>query len=101
MNKAELIDAIHADLAQLDLQCSKASIDCILDATSRAIKNHLANCDAGAEAEAILPGLGKLKTTTRAARTGRNPQTGAPVEIPERVAIKFSASKALAEALNK
>lgn len=47
-----------------------------------------------------LPGLGKLKTSTRAARTGRNPQTGAPVEIPERIAVKFSAGKALDDALN-
>ena len=50
--------------------------------------------------EITLPGIGKLAVTHRAARTGRNPQTGAPVEIPARVAVKFSASKALAEALN-
>ena len=48
----------------------------------------------------MLPGLGKLKATTRAARTGRNPQTGAPVEIPERMAVKFVAGKALEDWIN-
>ena len=54
----------------------------------------------GVDAEAVLRGLGKLKATTRAARTGRNPQTGEPVEIPERMAVKFSAGKALEDWIN-
>ena len=49
--------------------------------------------------EIALPGLGKLKATTRAAREGRNPATGEAVQIPARNAVKFSASKALKDAI--
>ena len=45
-------------------------------------------------------GLGKLKFTTRAARTGRNPATGESIEIPAKNAVKFSVAKALSDALN-
>jgi len=46
------------------------------------------------------PGFGKFSTTQRSARTGRNPQTGAPVDIPASTAMKFSASSALKATLN-
>ena len=45
--------------------------------------------------EFSLPGIGKLKLTVRAARIGRNPQTGVAVEIPEKKAVKFVAAKQL------
>lgn len=95
MNKAELIAAIAADI-----NIPRATVETVLESQGRVIANHLAECDAHAEAEATLPGLGKLKTTTRAPRTGRNPRTGAAVQIPERVAVRFSASKALGDTLN-
>lgn len=95
MNKAELIRAIASETGLL-----KATVENVLEAQGRIIASHLANCDANAEAEAVLPGLGKLKTTTRAARTGRNPQTGESIEIPERVAVNFHAGKYLADGLN-
>lgn len=47
-----------------------------------------------------LPGLGTLEVVDRAARTGRNPQTGEPVEIPARSVVKFKPAKSLREALN-
>jgi DNA-binding protein HU-beta len=46
------------------------------------------------------PGFGSFSTTQRAARTGRNPQTGAPVNVPASTAMKFSASSALKAELN-
>jgi DNA-binding protein HU-beta len=46
------------------------------------------------------PGFGSFSTTQRAARTGRNPQTGAPVDVPASTAMKFSASSALKAELN-
>jgi DNA-binding protein HU-beta len=49
--------------------------------------------------EAVLPGLGKLVTGQRAARTGRNPKTGEPVEIPASKTVKFKAAKALKDNL--
>lgn len=95
MNKAELIAAIAADI---NLQ--KVVVESVLESAGRVIAQHFAAADAGVDAEAVLPGLGKLKATTRAARTGRNPQTGEPVEIPERMAVKFAAGKALDDWIN-
>ena len=48
-----------------------------------------------------LVGFGSFGTVKRAARTGRNPQTGATVQIPASVAPKFKAGKALKDAVNK
>lgn len=48
-----------------------------------------------------LPGIGALSVSERAARTGRNPQTGQVISIPARKAVKFSAAKTLLEGLNK
>ena len=95
MNKSELIAAIAADT-----RLAKHNVEIVLESAGRVIAQHFAAADAGVDAEAVLPGLGKLKATTRAARTGRNPQTGEPVEIPERMAVKFSASKALEDTIN-
>jgi DNA-binding protein HU-beta len=95
MNKSELIAAIAADT-----RLAKHNVEIVLDSLARVVSGHLASADPHVDAEVTLPGLGKLKATTRAARTGRNPATGAPVEIPERVAVKFAAGKALDDLLN-
>lgn len=44
--------------------------------------------------EFTVPGLGKLVKSHRAARTGRNPQTGEPIQIKARTALKFRVAKA-------
>ena len=49
----------------------------------------------------VLPGFGSFKVSKRAARDGRNPQTGATIKIPATNAAKFSAGKGLKEAINK
>lgn len=96
MNKAELIEAIHKELA-----VSKAAIADVLEAQGHVITQHLALAeDQGIESEAVLPGLGKFKTGYREARTGRNPQTGETVQIDGRVTVKFVAGKQLKAALN-
>lgn len=46
------------------------------------------------------PGFGAFSTSQRAARTGRNPQTGAEIKIAASTAMKFTAAKALKDALN-
>lgn len=46
------------------------------------------------------PGFGAFSISERAARTGRNPQTGAEIQIPKTTAMKFTAAKALKDALN-
>lgn len=99
MNKNDLIHALQQELdahrEQLAGSATKKEAAQILDAVVSALTEGLLE-----EGEVTLPGLGKLKATLRAARTGRNPQTGAEIEIPARTTVKFSASKALDEALN-
>jgi DNA-binding protein HU-beta len=46
---------------------------------------------------ATLPGVGSFKLTTRAARAGRNPISGAKIQIPEKKHIKFVAAKSFKE----
>lgn len=50
--------------------------------------------------EVSLHGFGKFAPTTRAARTGRNPQTGEEIQIPASKTVTFKASKQLKDALN-
>lgn len=42
--------------------------------------------------EVTIPGLGKLKVVTKAARAGRNPATGEAIDIPEKRVVKFTPS---------
>ena len=95
MNKSELIAAIAAEST-----CSRANVDIVLDSLAKVVTDHLAGADPHVDAEVTLPGLGKLKTTTRAARTGRNPQTGAEIQIPAKRAPTFTPAKALKDACN-
>ncbi len=90
MNKSELIDAIAASA---DL--SKASAGRALDAAVEAITNALKSDDS-----VSLVGFGTFSVKERAARTGRNPQTGAPIEIAAAKIPSFKAGKALKDACN-
>jgi len=49
--------------------------------------------------EAVLPGIGKLSVSQRAARTGHNPKTKEPIQIPAKKVPHFSAAKALKDAV--
>ena len=90
MNKSELIDAVakQADLTKVD--AAKA-----IDATTAAITKALKKGDT-----VTLIGFGTFKVSARAARTGRNPQTGKEIKIAARKAPGFSAGKALKDAVN-
>lgn len=90
MNKTELIDQISesADL-------SKAAAGRALDATLEAITNSLKNSES-----VVLVGFGTFQVKDRAARMGRNPQTGAPIQIKAARVPSFKAGKALKGALN-
>lgn len=90
MNKSELIDAI-ADSADL----SKASAGRALEATLEAVTGALKGGDSVA-----LVGFGTFQVKERAARTGRNPQTGEPMDIAAAKVPSFKAGKALKDALN-
>ncbi len=47
----------------------------------------------------VLPGIGKLVKIKRAARMGRNPATGAQIQIPAKTVVKFKVAKATKEAV--
>jgi DNA-binding protein HU-beta len=90
VNKSELIDAIAASA---DL--SKASAGRALDAALEAVTGALKNNDSVA-----LVGFGTFSVKQRAARTGRNPQTGNPIQIAAATVPAFKAGKALEDAVN-
>lgn len=90
MKKVELIEAIAAEAG-----ITKADAGRALDATIGAITGALAKGD-----KVPLVGFGTFAVSKRAARTGRNPQTGATVQIAARNAVTFKAGAALKEAIN-
>jgi DNA-binding protein HU-beta len=67
----------------------------VLETTIEAISNELA-----AGGEVALAGFGKFSVSQRAARQGRNPSTGATIQIAASKAAKFSAASALKKRLN-
>ena len=90
MNKSELIDAI-AESADI----SKASAGRALDGAMDAIKKALKKGDI-----VTLVGFGSFYVGKRAARTGRNPRTGADIKIKAAKVPKFRAGKALKDSVN-
>lgn len=90
MNKSELIDRIAAGS-----DISRAAAARALDATTDAITNALQQSESVA-----LVGFGTFSVRERAARTGRNPQTGETIEIGAARVPSFKAGKALKDALN-
>ena len=90
MNKSDLVIAI-ADNSGL----SKADAAGALQATTSAISTALASGDSVA-----ITGFGSFLVRARAARTGRNPQTGATIEISASNAPAFNAGKLLKESVN-
>lgn len=90
MKKVELVEAV-ANKAGL----TKADAGRALDATLEVITNALAKGD-----KVPLVGFGTFAVSKRAARMGRNPQTGAEVKIAARNAVTFKAGAALKESVN-
>lgn len=90
MKKVELIEAIAAEAG-----ITKADAGRALDATIGAITGALAKGD-----KVPLVGFGTFAISKRAAREGRNPQTGATVQIAARNAVTFKAGAALKDAVN-
>ena len=89
MNKNELISAVASKTGMTQSQAGQA-----LDATLDVITGALKNGD-----DVRLLGFGNFTVSHRAARMGRNPQTGAPVEIKAANVARFKAGKALKESL--
>ena len=90
MNKGELIDSI-AGQSGLTKADSARALDAMLDAVTGTLM---------AGDKVTLPGFGTFSTSKRAARSGRNPQTGATIKIKARTVAKFKAGKNLSDAVN-
>lgn len=91
MNKTELISAVAEKSG-----VSKKDADKIVNATFDAIKEALAKGD-----KVALVGFGNFEVKERAAREGKNPQTGEKIKIAACKVPGFKAGKALKEAVNK
>ncbi|MDH5855877.1 HU family DNA-binding protein [Lampropedia aestuarii] len=89
MNKTELVEHIAANA-----DISKAAAARALDATIEAIKTTLKKGGSVA-----VVGFGTFEVSKRAARKGRNPQTGAEIKIKAAKVPKFRAGKALKDAV--
>jgi len=90
MNKTELVAAI-AEKTQLTKKDSEMALKAFINVVSEELK----------KGEKIqLVGFGTFEVSDRAARTGKNPQTGNAIDIPASKAPKFKAGKALKETVN-
>jgi len=90
VNKGDLIDAIAKDADISKAQAEKA-LESFVNNVTNALKN---------DKKVSLVGFGTFSASKRAARTGRNPQTGAEIQISAKTVAKFKAGKGLADALN-
>jgi DNA-binding protein HU-beta len=90
MNKQELVDAVAAATGE-----SKAATAETLDAIIESITSAVTKGD-----PVQLIGFGSFSVGARSARVGRNPATGAEIQIPAAKTVKFTAGKAFKDAVN-
>lgn len=90
MNKSELIDAI-AESADISKAAAGRAVDAVVESVTNALK--------GGD-QVTLIGFGTFSVKDRAARTGRNPQTGEEIQIAAAKIPSFKAGKALKDAVN-
>ncbi len=90
MNKTELVDQM-ADTADISKAAAGRALDGMVEAITKALKD--------GEQVSII-GFGSFTVRERAARTGRNPQTGATIAIKASRNPSFKAGKALKDAVN-
>ncbi len=91
MNKSQLIDAMAADAG-----ISKAAAGKALSGMMDAVKGSLKKGD-----KVSLVGFGSWSVSKRAARNGRNPQTGATIKIAAKNVVKFKAGSELKGSVNQ
>ena len=87
MNKAQLVEAIAKD-AKLSKAASAKALDAVITTTKKSLKKG---------DKIALVGFGTFSVTKRAARTGRNPQTGKPIKIAAKKVVKYRAGADLAK----
>ena len=91
MNKSDLISAMAAE-AQMSKADAKKALDAFISSVTNAMK---------AGDKVALVGFGTFSVSERAARTGRNPQTGKEIKIAAATTPAFKAGKALKDKVNK
>ena len=89
MNKSGIADAVHGVLNTTKVQ-AEHTVDKVIDTIIGSLKKG---------EEVSIAGLGIFSVKQRAARTARNPRTGATVNVPATKVPKFRAAKALKEAV--
>ena len=89
MNKSELIAKI-ADKAELTKKDAEKALNAFVESVTEALK---------ADDKVVLVGFGSFETKKRAARKGKNPQTGAVIDIPAATVPAFKVGKALKDAV--
>ena len=87
MNKAELVAKL-ADDAGITKTQANATLDSFVEAVTKTLKGG---------GKVTLVGFGTFSVSKRAARTGRNPQTGAAIKIKAKKVARFKPGKELAE----
>ncbi len=90
MNKTELIESIAAS-ADLSKAAAGRALDAVVDGITNALKE---------DEQVVLVGFGTFSVKERAARVGRNPRTGAEIQIAAAKVPSFKAGKALKDAVN-
>ena len=90
MNKSDLIDAMAAD-AGISKSAAKLALESLTDNVTSTLKGG---------GKVTLVGWGTWSVSNRAARTGRNPQTGAEIKISAKNVVKFKAGAGLSDAVN-
>ncbi|HEU5182134.1 MAG TPA: HU family DNA-binding protein [Candidatus Polarisedimenticolia bacterium] len=85
MNKGDLIEYVAKDVKLTKVQAARA-IDSLVEHITKVLKK--------GERTSIV-GFGTFSISRRKARTGRNPQTGAPIKIPAKRVVKFTPGKML------
>ena len=91
MNKAELIDAVQKSLGkEATKKCAGDALAAVLDAIAKGVKK---------DKNVQLIGFGTFKVSSRMARKGRNPKTGAPMTIKASKSVRFVASSAIKKGL--
>lgn len=89
MTKSQIIEALATKVG-----VSKKEVGTFLEAVT-----NLAYQEVKRNGEFVVPGIGKLVKVHRKARTGRNPATGAEIQIPAKTVVKFRVAKAAKEAV--
>jgi DNA-binding protein HU-beta len=90
VNKQELVAAVAKE-ADMTKEKAAEAVDAVFDSITAGLKQ---------DGEVRLMGFGTFAAAKRAASTGRNPRTGAEIQIPASTAVRFKMGKALKDSVN-